>query len=145
MIAVCSLSVLAGCGGKSANIPPASANIPMASVAIPAGISGRYLLLTINGSALPHTVYSVGPSNKREILSDEITLSTDGTWSSSAKTRRTVDDIVSEATKDNSGTFTWNGTTVTLTNWSPNGPVSGALLDGLLTITDGALVLVYHK
>lgn len=148
MIVVCALFALAGCGGKVASIPPAPASIPTASTGIPtssAGISGTFSLRTINGGPLPYTAYSVGPSNKREIVSDVITLREDGTWISSSRTRRTVDDVASVTTRANSGTYTRNGTAVTLTNWSPNGPVSATLVDGKLTIADGALVLVYRE
>lgn len=72
---------------------------------------GAFDLATIDGAALPYTVFQ-GQGYRLEILSSRVTLATDGTFTSTAQFRETVDGVVETTTENESGTYTVSGGTL---------------------------------
>jgi hypothetical protein len=114
----------AGCSGAGSIISPTLS------------VLGRYTLQTVNGSSLPYTISSTSGSAV-EILSEEFTLSPDGTIAGASDVRVTGFGIL-HATA--SGTYTVSGQTVEMNVVSYSGGVTSSRMTYLFNIeADGAL------
>lgn len=100
----------------------------------PADITGTYTLRTVNGQALPFTLYEAS-GFKSEIVGSQLTLNANGTWTETAQIRDTEPGTAPVTTPEvSSGTYVRNGRTLVLTDQD----------DDALNVTiqnDGALVL----
>ena len=125
------LTLFTACGGDGSTDPTT------------ASIAGTYTLRTVNGSPMPYTVTQSGPY-KYEITSDAYTLSDGGTWSEIRTYRTTSNEVVTTSTNPDGGTYSRNGTAITLV--SPNsGAVSGSVANGTMTLTAEGFALVFVK
>jgi Lipocalin-like domain len=73
-------------------------------------VAGTWNLTTVNGSPLPFTI-QVTP--KIEVLSDQLVVSANGTFTESTQTRTTNGTAVTLATVPDGGTYSLSGTAVT--------------------------------
>jgi hypothetical protein len=124
------LTALAACSGDSSTDPNAS-------------VAGTYTLRTVNGSPLPYIILQSG-ANKYEITDDAISLTDGGTWTEIGHDRTTTNGQVTTSSITDAGTYTRNGTAITL-NSPTNGPISGSVSGGTLTLTDLGVAAVYAK
>lgn len=104
------LPLLAGCG-----------DIVLAPSPRP-HIAGSYTLMQVNGSALPSTISSDGPSSV-EITQGSVDLGSDSTWLSSTTFRITTPSGVALETQSGSGQWSFNGDSV---RFDGTGTVVGA-------------------
>src|SRR3954471_14237805 len=88
------------CGGDSATGPSGT-------------IAGTWNLQTVNGAALPFVVGQVGTS-KVELTSDVFTLTSTGSFTEIVTLRTTQNGQVTNSSQSDAGTYTVNGTAVTL-------------------------------
>lgn len=125
------LALVTACGGDSSTDP------------ISASVAGTYTLRTVNGSPMPYTVQQSGPF-KYEITDDAYTLSDGGAWTEVWRDRTTSNGVVTTSENTDAGTYTRNGTAITLT--SPNsGAVSGSVNGGTLSLSAEGFALVFVK
>ena len=124
------LAALAACSGDSSTDPNAT-------------IGGTYTLRTVNGSALPYIVAQSG-ANKYEITDDAITLTDAGSWTELWHDRTTTNGQVTTSANTDGGTYTRNGTAITL-NSTTSGAISGSVSGGTLTLTDQGVAAVYMR
>ena len=114
------------------------------SVPTNASVAGTWTLQTVNGGALPATL-SPAPT-KLEILSNSVTATSNGTWTSTAQLRTTIGTQAPvTATQNDAGTYTLSGNNVAI-NSTANGAVgAGSISGNTLTLTQAAGVFVYKK
>ena len=129
-VAAIFLAAFVACGGDSSTNPSAS-------------IAGTYTLRTVNGSALPFTVYS-DVTTKIEVTDDAITLNDGGTFTESGHTRTTTNGRVTTESIVDAGTYVRNGTAITLKG-ADGTPTPGSLNGSSLTLTDTGISAVYSK
>jgi hypothetical protein len=108
-----------------------------------ASVGGSYSLRTINGSSLPYLVLQSG-TYKYEIVDDAIVLTDAGTWTEIGHDRTTSNGQVSTDVVSDGGTFTRNGTAITLDS-PASGSISGSVSNGTLTLADQGIAAVYVK
>ena len=104
---------------------------------------GTYQLQSIEGETLPVVLFEI-LDFRTEAVSGTLRLNSDETWDLTVNTRFTIEGVVTTEPISESGTYTLNGTTLTLTGGP--GSVSGSLIGDTLTITDEeGLVWVFVK
>jgi hypothetical protein len=129
---VASACMLAGCGSESVT----------AAVPTMASIAGAYNLKTYNGVPVPTVIQPVNP--KVEVLSDQVVVKSDGTWSEAGEFRVTDQSGIFTQQETGSGTYTLTGSVLTFKD--TNGVVTSATLNGSsFTIVDGGQTLVYTR
>ena len=106
----------------------------------PTNVAGTYTLTTVNGHALPTTVYEgddPGFQYKFEVLAGELQLDADGTFQDFTEIRETIDNGTPE-TSDQilTGTWTRTGNTLTLTDEDDDSYTLTVQNDGSLVQTD---------
>ena len=123
------LATLAACGGESAT-GPNSSTTPV----------GAYTMTTLNGKALPASLYADGTYNF-EVTAGKLTLTNDGKFLAITTTRQTVPGNVETFVDTVGGTWVLTGTTVALTDLSDGSTVNSAWANGTLTMseTDGGV------
>lgn len=124
--------VLTACGDDDST-GPGSANI-----------SGTYTLRTINGSNLPFTVFQVG-ADKVEVLSGNVTLTNGGAYTTLSTVRTTLNGVVTTEPEADAGTYTRNGTAMTLRSNDDGTTVSGTVSNGVLTVVFEGFSAVYRR
>lgn len=129
--AILLLALTASCGDNNSTNPAT------------ASVAGTYTLRTINGTALPFTLFGSG-ANKVEITSDVVVLNEGGTWTETGNVRTTTNGQATNESSTDSGTYTRNGTAITLTS-AASGSLSGTVSNGTLTLTDQGLSAVYTR
>ena len=77
--------------------------------------TGLYTLRTVNGDAVPTTVYEE-PGYKYEIVSASVNLKTDASFIAIMRDRETIDGVAETYTDTSYGTWSKSGTTVTFTD-----------------------------
>jgi hypothetical protein len=109
-----------------------------------ASVAGTWTLQTVNGGALPYT--AAPAPTKVEILSNTVTATSAGTWTSTTQIRTTIGtQAPTTATQLDAGTYTLSGNNVAI-NSTANGVVgAGAISGNTLTLTQAAGVFVYKK
>lgn len=130
LFAVLALALAAACGSDSATNVQAS-------------IAGTYSLRTINGTPMPFILAQTG-ANKTEVTDDAITLNNGGTWTESGHYRTTTNGVATTSSVVDAGTYTLNGTAITLTS-ANTGVASGTVSGSTLTVVDQGLSAVYSK
>lgn len=123
-------ALLAGCGSDASTAPTQ------------ASLAGVWNLSTINGSPLPYVLQASGP--KIELLSDQIVVSANGTFSESTVARATDGGTVSTTTIPDAGTYTLNGTAATFT-FSDGSSGTATVSGNTFTVAAGGYSQVYKK
>ena len=104
-------------------------------------VSGTWNLTTVNGSALPFTLQS---TPKIEVLSDQLVVSANGTFTESTQLRFTNGTVVSTQTITDAGTYSLNGTAATFI-YNDGTTGAGTVSGNTLTVAEPGLSLVYQK
>ncbi len=89
---------LAGCGSDDSTSPTQAA------------VAGTWNLSTVNGASLPFIIQT---TPKIEVLSDQLVVSANGTFTESTQTRTTNGTAVTLETVPDGGTYSLNGTAAT--------------------------------
>ncbi len=121
---------LLACGGDGSTGPGAS-------------IAGAYSLTTVNGAPLPFVVQQAG-TFKREITADTYTLAAGGTWTEVRAERTTSNGAVTTSTITDAGTWSGNGTSITLTSPASTS-LSGTVSGNTLSLSSAGNTMVYTK
>lgn len=108
------------------------------------GITGTYTLRTVNGQNVPFVLIQIGQTYKFEILSGQLVLNENGTFSESLSVRETENSTVSTETETTTGTWTRTNNSISFTD-SENTTYSGAISDDTITFTAEQIVVVYRK
>lgn len=107
-------------------------------------VAGLYTLRTVNGAALPYTVPATG-TTKTEILADTIQLNKIGTFSRAQHRRVTVNGQATQSAVRFTGTYSLQGTSITLLN-NENGSQSVALGNATtMTFIEAGVTSVFSK
>jgi hypothetical protein len=117
------LGTLAACGGDGTTEP----GRPTTPV-------GAYAISTVNGKALPVSLFADGGFNY-EVMSGKLTLTNDGKYSAVTTFRQTLPGNVETFVDSVGGTWVLAGTTVSMTNPSDGSSGSAAWGNGTLTIS----------
>ena len=104
-------------------------------------VSGTWNLTTVNGSALPFTLQS---TPKIEVLSDQLVVSANGTFTESTQLRFTNGTIVTTQTIADAGTYSLSGTAATFI-YNDGTTGAGTVSGNTLTVAEPGLSLVYQK
>jgi lipocalin-like protein len=111
-------------------------------------ITGTWSLKTVNGAALPFVVFASG-TDKEEIVSDVFTLTANnassGAFTQLTTFRITQNGQVASQSLPDAGTYTLNGSAVTLQFNSDSSSVTGAWSGNTITVTENGLVGVYQR
>ena len=130
--ALAAITLLAACGGDSGSNPGGS-------------VVGNYVLKSVDGGALPVTIYS-DPSLKVELLDESLALQSDGKYSIAAHVRTTENGQVATSTEQDSGTYTVSGSTLAFVSTDPEvGSATGSVDGSTLTVRSGTTVLVFQR
>lgn len=120
------------CGGDDSTSVPTNASV-----------AGTWTLQTVNSSPLPFTLATT-PA-KIELLSNVVTVSSNGTYSSSLTTRTTVSGQATTATSTAAGTYTLSGNAVAIRSNDGTTVQAGTVSGNTLTLAQTGLVFVYQK
>lgn len=131
LIPLVALAVAVACGSDSTTQPTF------------ASLAGTWTLQSVNGSPLPFTISQSG-TDKEELLSDVITASPNGTYTEVAQFRTTINGQSTVSTENDTGTFTLNGTAITVTG-NLTGVNNGAVSGNTITLTEEGFVWVFQK
>ena len=107
--------------------------------------AGTYTLRTVNGVALPYTIIQIDSTTRLELIDDALTLTDAGTFTESGHGRSTIDGKVTTQANVATGTFTLDGTAITLRNNDPTSMATGTLSGTRLTLIQPGLTAVYEK
>jgi hypothetical protein len=121
--------LLSACGSDSTTAPT------------PTSIAGTWNLTTVNGAALPFVLQA---SPKIEILSDQIVILANGSFTQSTQARLTNGTTITTQTIPDAGTYTLNGTAATFT-FTDGGSETATVSGNSMTIAETGLSLVYNK
>ncbi len=131
LLLACAAVALLGCGGDSTG-PAASAE-------------GSWLLLTVNGSPLPVTVFQT-TTYRLEVISDQYILESDGHYTENFTTRETDGTTVTTTDDSDFGTWSQSGNQVSVTasdNTTLTGTINGS--GDRITINSQGFLLVYGR
>jgi len=105
---------------------------------------GSYTIATVNGKALPASVFADGPINY-EVMSGKLSLTSDGKYSAVTTFRQTVPGDVSTYVDSIGGTWVLSGTTVQMINTSDASTGSATWANRQLTIVvvDGKVTTTF--
>src|SRR5262245_42183221 len=130
---VVALSLIAACGGDSTTGPTVQEQI-----------AGTWTLSTVNGAPLPFIIAQSG-ANKLELLSDVFVVASTGSFTQTSTVRSTISGVVSTQSVADAGTYTVNGTAITL-HFNSDGSTGTASWSGnTMTTTDAGVALVYRR
>ena len=110
-------------------------------------VTARYDLVRLNGFPLPYIRLQTS-TQKEEVLSGQILLKEDGSYSDKTTFRSTQGNVSSKFDTVLQGPFVWQGSTITFTVLSEEDPsgddtYSGTLASDTLTIQAGTTVWKY--
>ena len=109
----------------------------------PGAIAGNYTLRTIDGQDLPAVILQV-LNDKVEVTAGSLRINSDLTFSSSLTAAATTSGTTTSATDTQTGTYTLNGTAITL-RFQDASTSTGSITGNTLTVIDEGLSLVYRK
>ena len=109
----------------------------------PEAIAGNYTLRTIDGQDLPAVILQV-LNDKVEVTAGSLRINSDLTFSSSLTAAATTSGTTTSATDTQTGTYTLNGTAITL-RFQDASTSTGSITGNTLTVIDEGLSLVYRK
>ena len=125
------LAVAVACGSDSPTQPTT------------ASIAGTWTLTSVNGTGLPF-VTSQTANDKVELVGDVVTATATGTYTEVFSFRETLNGVVTTRNEPDNGTYTLNGTAITL-NSSTQGSITGALSGNTFTLVDQGFVFLFTK
>lgn len=105
--------------------------------------TGTYALQTANGSALPFVIEQQG-ANKAELTGGFLNLNADGTFTTRADFRLTINGAVTTTQAPDNGTYTRTGNNISFRG-SAGDTYSAAYSGNSLTMVDDGLTLVFRK
>lgn len=106
-------------------------------------VTGTYNLITVNGAPLPFVTTS--GTTKTEILDDVINFYQGGTYSETVHLRITTNGQVANSTMEESGTYAFFGTSVTVRSADGSHERRG-LMDGKkMSLTDPGMAMIFSK
>jgi hypothetical protein len=106
-----------------------------------ASVVGMWNLTTVNGAVLPFTIQS---TPKIEVLSDQLVVSANGTFTEATQTRTTNGTTVTLETVPDGGTYSLNGTAVTFI-FTDGSTGAGTVSGTTLIVAFPGVSLVYQK
>lgn len=113
-----------------------------------ASIAGTWSLKTVNGAALPFVILASG-TDKEEIVSDVFTLTANGAshgaFTQLSTYRLTQNGQVTSQSIPDAGTYTLNGSAVTLQFTSDGSSVTGSWSGNTITVGQSGVVGVYQR
>ena len=92
-------------------------------------LTGSYDLITINGAGMPFVVF-FDQSSRLEIIGGDVTLNSNGTFSSSGTYRQTLAGSAQTVTETCLGTYTVNGNSITFNEPTIVGTNCGGVYNG---------------
>ncbi len=128
IVALAALSMVASCGD---------------SVTGSSAVAGTYNLRTINGAVLPY-VQQVNET-KVELLSDQIVVSANGTFTSMSTFRSTTGTVVALSNGTDSGTYSVSGASIILKYKSDGSTSTGVIAGNDITLQEQGFVFVYSR
>ena len=121
---------LAACGSDSSTAPTS------------ASMAGTWNLSTVNGASLPFVVQSTNP--KIEILSEQLQVNANGTFTQTAQVRYTQGTTVSTQAIADAGTYTLSGTAATFV-WNDGSSGTGTVSGAKFTVGEDGSSFVFTK
>jgi hypothetical protein len=106
-------------------------------------IAGTWNLTSVNGVALPFTI-SQTANDKVELTGDVITATATGTYTELFQFRETLNGTVTTSSEPDNGTYTLNGTALTL-NSATSQSITGAVSGNTFTLIDQGFVFLFTK
>jgi len=116
-----------------------------------ADVAGSYSLRAVNGGALPAIIQQgIGTQQKIEILSDQITVGADGSWSGVESTRITTPvangtPTVETKVTNTGGTYTVSGRSVYFKDAAAGSGFAVTFSGDAFLLTDGVSTYLYSK
>jgi hypothetical protein len=114
-----------------------------------ASIAGTWALQTVNGGALPYVFPGGTATNKFEIISESVTFTSAGTWTSTATSRTTINGAATNSTDSESGTYTLTGSTMTVKSGAGTDTSTATVSGNTITTSDSSggvtLTFVFKK
>jgi len=106
---------------------------------------GTWNLVTVNGDPVPSIVLDIAnPPFRVEIVSDQIILDEDGTYTETSLTRETESGTVTDFPDFDTGIWSQTGRNLTVT--ASDGSVTHPTISGNdITLNEGGLVAVWHR
>jgi hypothetical protein len=109
-------------------------------------LAGTYILRSVNGHPLPAIIQpAVGTQPKIEILSDQITVLADGTWTGLRSSRSTTGTSANTQTVSSGGTYGASGASVTFRDPTNGTAFTVSVSGNLFLLSDGVLSYLYSK
>ena len=106
--------------------------------------TGAYTLTRINNAALPFTLSTVG-TTKTELLDAVITMFQGGTYAETSHLRVTTNGVVTTQTRNDTGSYSFFGITLTLTSSAGNPERRGRIEATTMTIIEEGKISTYRK
>jgi hypothetical protein len=122
--------LIAGCGSDGSTAPT------------PTSIAGTWNLTSVNGAALPFVVQAANP--KLEILSEQLVLNTNGTFTQTAQVRITEGTAVTNQAIADAGTWTLSGTAATFV-WNDGSTGTATVSGNKFTVGEDGFSFVFTK
>lgn len=132
-VATMILAVLSAAGCANDSTSPATQSI-----------AGSWTLQSVNGSSMPFIVAQTG-TNKTELLSDVIAISGTGSFTQTTSVRTTTNGVPTTQSVADAGSYTLNGSAITLHFNSDGSTGTGSWSGNTITTTDGGFALVYKR
>jgi hypothetical protein len=107
-------------------------------------IAGTWSLKTINGTSLPFIVAQTG-ADKLEIVSDVYVISGTGSFTETTTLRATTNGVATTQSVADAGSYTLNGTAITVRYNSDGSSVTGSWSGNTITVTQDGLAAVYTR
>lgn len=122
--------VLAACGSDASTAPTT--------------VAGTWALQTINAAPLPFVVAQSG-ADKAEVLADTLKLSAAGSAIESTTIRTTLNGVVNTQTLADTGSYTVNGSAVTLLSTTEGSALMGTWSGNTITASVEGFTFVYKR
>lgn len=123
--------LLVGCGSDGGPTAPTTSSI-----------AGTWNLTTINGSPLPFAMQASNP--KVEVLSDQLVVNANGTFTETGQLRLTQGGTVVTQAVVGAGTYTLDGTAASF-RWSDGSTGTATVSGKTATVAEGGYSYVYRQ
>jgi hypothetical protein len=107
-------------------------------------VTGTYQLQTINGATLPFVLLQTGTTYRLEVLSGEITLNSNGTFTEEATVREDDNGTITTETQTVTGTYTQLNNAVSLRD-TDGVTLTAAINGNTMTFIEDGVTLVYRR
>ena len=130
VVCTAAMALVAGCGSDGPTLPTQ------------ASVAGTWNLTTVNGAPLPFILQAANP--KTEVLSDQLVVAANGTFTESTQLRYTSGTAVTTETLPDGGTYTLSGSAATL-NFNDGTSTAGIVSGNTFTVATSGISLVWTK